>query len=263
MALESSLALGMDPFECGIVQTAVFSPTDLRIFSSSHSCGILIWDSHDGSLVANITRGRPHSTCSSTVSHDLTCHAVFLDDYTVQILSTEATHVVAGPFKGHTDLVTTASFSRDNTRIVTGSKDRTVRVWNIHSGELAHGPFVGHVDEILSVTFSFNGFRVVSYAKDKSIRIWNLQEDILGVDTPVCSGGSPSSPVPSAFESWAFRDDGWATNRDSSLLLWFPTDLASAPSPHTELIITGTGSLIIAEQKLLLGNEWSKCYIPA
>ncbi|CAE6459198.1 unnamed protein product, partial [Rhizoctonia solani] len=201
----------------------------------------------------------PHSRCQSTLSHDRARHAVFLENHSVQVLSTEDGSVVAGPFKGHTDVITTASFSRDNARLVTGSNDRTVRVWSLGSGELVSGPFIGHTSNIASVTFSFDGRKVMSYAQDLSIRVWHLYDSILDVDTSVDST-SPGS-THSTFGDWIIKEDGWTTSDDSSLYFWFPADLASAPAPHTGLIITGSGPLIIPKQKLLLGKEWIKCYV--
>ena len=36
--------------------------------------------------------------------------------------------------KGHTGIVTSASFSPDGSRVVTGSRDRTAKVWDAKSG---------------------------------------------------------------------------------------------------------------------------------
>ncbi|KAF8760742.1 hypothetical protein RHS01_00134 [Rhizoctonia solani] len=139
--------------------------------------------------------------------------------------------------QGHPDTDTTASFSHADARLATASEDRTVRVCSIESGELASGPFTGRTDEISSHTRN-------QYYYSQSFRLSYLIRLYI-----------------ERFRRMDVNVGEWSTSGDSSLLLWLPADLASAPAPHTGLIITGSGSLIIPKQKLLLGKEWTKCYI--
>jgi WD40 repeat protein len=49
-------------------------------------------------------------------------------------------HVIAGPFKGHTDCIWSVSFSPDGNQIASGSHDNTVRVWDTWTGYFSIGP---------------------------------------------------------------------------------------------------------------------------
>jgi len=51
--------------------------------------------------------------------------------------------VVAGPFEGHTGLVSSVAYSPDGTCIVSGSFDQSIRVWNAKTGKVIAGPFEG------------------------------------------------------------------------------------------------------------------------
>ena len=67
---------------------------------------------------------------------------------------TRSGDVVAGPFEGHTDYVTSVAFSPDGACIVSVSNDPTIRVWDTRSGDVVAGPFEGHTDYVTSVAFS-------------------------------------------------------------------------------------------------------------
>jgi WD40 repeat protein len=74
--------------------------------------------------------------------------------------------VVAGPFEGHTDAVTSVAFFPDGTCIVSGSKDCTIQVWDVCTGEAVAGLFEGHTSPVMSVAFSPNGTCIASGSLD-------------------------------------------------------------------------------------------------
>ncbi|KAF8741792.1 hypothetical protein RHS02_03343, partial [Rhizoctonia solani] len=200
------------------------SDTQTGIFSADDQ-SIWIWESQQGSLIAKIMRVQT-PTQNVNQRYPIIEHGLGAEYRVCQ------RHCRA--VQGHPDIDTTASFSHADARVVTASKDRTVRVCSIESGELASGPFTG---------------------------LWNLDDSILEINTTTLNHSvSPTSSgsISSAFAGWTVNVGEWSTSGDSSLLLWLPADLASAPAPHTGLIITGSGSLIIPKQKLLLGKEWTK-----
>ncbi|KAF7346289.1 WD-REPEATS-REGION domain-containing protein [Mycena sanguinolenta] len=96
-------------------------------------------------------------------------------DNTVYVWDAESGQVVAGPFNGHTDRVTSVAFSPDSKWIVSGSNDHTVHVWDAESGEVVAGPFNGHTGWVNSVAFSPDGKQIVSGSKDNTVRVWDAE----------------------------------------------------------------------------------------
>ena len=83
--------------------------------------------------------------------------------------------VVAGPFKGHTDVVLSVSFSPDGKTIVSGSWDNTVRIWDAQTGGNVVGPLKGHPYPVYSAVFSGDGKQIASGSWDKTIRVWDAK----------------------------------------------------------------------------------------
>jgi hypothetical protein len=106
----------------------------------------------------------------------------------------------------------------------------------------------------------------VSYSdSDKALRVWSLLSPAL--ELPSCISTTQSSASGTAYtalyEGWQITKDGWVVNVANQLLFWLPADLASAWwSPYATLVITEAGTLQVPKQKLLVGNEWTKCYVP-
>jgi WD40 repeat protein len=96
------------------------------------------------------------------------------DDETICVWNAMTGEMVAGPFTGHTDPVTSVEFSSDGQWIVSGSGDQNLCVWNARTGEMVAGPFAGHTDLVNSVGFSPDGQLIVSGSGDQTIRMWNL-----------------------------------------------------------------------------------------
>ncbi|CAE6471329.1 unnamed protein product [Rhizoctonia solani] len=153
------------------ITSMMFSLTESHIYTTSPH-GTTPWGPSDGSLTANLTLGRPHSTFSMPLSSDGASIAVFLEDHSVEVVSTEDGSRIAGPFYGHTNSVESAAFSADGVHLVTGSMDLTVRVSSLKDGSLTAGPFVGHTNTVHHVSISSDGSQMLSCSlHDKSIRL--------------------------------------------------------------------------------------------
>jgi WD40 repeat protein len=83
--------------------------------------------------------------------------------------------MIAGPFEGHADGVTSVAYSPDGKQIVSGSRDRTVRVWDTETGEVVAGPFEGHTKAVISVAYSPDGKQIVSCSEDQMVRVWDAK----------------------------------------------------------------------------------------
>jgi WD40 repeat protein len=93
--------------------------------------------------------------------------------------------------KGHTRVVTSASFSPDGSRVVTASVDNTARVWDAKSGAEVL-TLKGHTLPLTSASFSADGSRLVTASDDKTVKVWDaspLNREFLP------QGIAPTSPV--------------------------------------------------------------------
>jgi len=76
--------------------------------------------------------------------------------------------------KGHTSMVSSASFSPDGTRIVTTSADQMAKVWDAKSGAEAL-TLKGHTNNVRSAAFSRDGTRVVTASDDRTAKVWDAE----------------------------------------------------------------------------------------
>jgi WD40 repeat protein len=129
---------------------------------------------------------------------------------------------VAGPFKGHTNSVSSVAFSPDGMRIVSGSHDQTIRVWDAHTGDTVAGPFKGHTMSVTSVAFSPDGTRIVSGSDDQTIRVWDARTGDAVPENDMSIGASLlchlHSDIPS-IENFTFEQNGWITAHNVHLFL--------------------------------------------
>ena len=106
---------------------------------------------------------------SVVFSQDGTCIVSGLGDHTIQVWDACSGDTIAGPFQGHTDLVTLVGFSQDGTHIVSGSEDCTIRVWDACSGNTIARQFQGHTNWVMSVGFSQDSTCIISGSHDYMI----------------------------------------------------------------------------------------------
>ncbi|KAF8753663.1 hypothetical protein RHS01_06821 [Rhizoctonia solani] len=133
---------------------------------------------------------------------------------------------VAGPFRGHTDLVFSVSFSPDSKRIVSGSGDKTVCIWDTADGTLLVGPLHGHTGSVLSVAYSPDGTLIASASHDNTIRLWRSDDG-----TPAAS---PLQGHTRSVNSVAFTPDGTrlvSGSSDKTVRVWRVSDGSAVATP--------------------------------
>ncbi|KDN39373.1 hypothetical protein RSAG8_08890, partial [Rhizoctonia solani AG-8 WAC10335] len=258
----------LTPFHDHLAQltSTSYSPNATRILSNSADHSTWVWETTFEGITPSLLEGCYVPQLYSHVLPTSMPIVASIKDHSIKILDPNNGSLLTGPLSGHTKPLSSSAFSTDSTHLATGSKDRTIRVWSLQNSELVAGPFCGHGGMVTSVSLSPDYSRTVSSSTgDRTIRIWNMHNTVLHVSPPLDLLKSPMgfSPV-SILEDWEIKDDGWVVNSSSALLFCIPLDLASIhawPSPHSELIITKNGMLHVAEQELLLGEQWSRCYI--
>ena len=155
------------------VSFVAFIPDNKHIFSVSfYSAGMIyIWDIETGAIVS---WKHPFSIYSVAFSLDGQ-HAVLGSFNEVHIADAETGTIICGPFRGHTDTVSSVTISLDGTLVASGSHDNTICVWDVETGENVFGLLPGHTEWVLSVAFSQDGKRVMSFSYAEMIRIWNIE----------------------------------------------------------------------------------------
>jgi WD40 repeat protein len=124
-----------------------------------------------------------------------------------------ATRECVGVFRGHSNVVTSASISPDGHLLATGSQDTTVRLWDLAARrELAK--FSGGAGEIHSLTFSTDGKTIAAGSYEGPIQLWNVAS---GQQVGTLHGHI------SFIRSLSFSSDGTllaSSSMDNTLRLW-------------------------------------------
>ncbi|KZP12137.1 WD40 repeat-like protein, partial [Athelia psychrophila] len=177
------------------VRSVTFSPDGERVASGSQDRTVRIWDARAGKLLAGPFTGHASGVSSVAMSPDGEHVASGADDIriwdartggladvtpssgdqTMRIWDARTGQLVAGPFKGHTDSVSSVTFSPDGERVASGSKDKTIRVWDARTGKLVVGWVNCHTFDVASVTFSPDNELIASSSGDKTICIWDAR----------------------------------------------------------------------------------------
>ncbi|KAF7363054.1 WD40 repeat-like protein [Mycena venus] len=152
-------------------------------------------------------------------------------DTVVRVWNSQTEKLVAGPFRGHSDLVNSVAFSPDGQRIVSGSADNTICIWDVQVPGVKQVKSEGHSDIVWSVTFSPDGEQIVSGSKDGTVCVWNSQNGNL------VTGPIQTTPVYSV----AFSPDGAhiaSGSTDSTISIWDARtgDLVTRLAGHTKTV---------------------------
>ena len=197
---------------------------------------------------------------------------------------------VAGPFTGHTNVVTSVGFSPDGQHIVSGSWDKTICVWNATTGEAVAGPFTGHKYAVTSVGFSPDGQHIISGSSDETIRLWNATSR--GMVTGSCvahphlatslgfsSDGLQIAPsadksihilnattkglIPATQVSFTdqsvIEDDGWICGNKGELLLWIPLLHRENLHRPSNVWVAGKYETSLDLSNFVHGHDWIRC----
>lgn len=77
---------------------------------------------------------------------------------------------VMNVMKGHTSVVTSATFSPDGTKIAAGLWDKTIRMWDTATGSMLW-TLEGHTSLVALVSFSPDSTKIASGSEDKITRV--------------------------------------------------------------------------------------------
>jgi WD40 repeat protein len=181
-------------------------------------------------------------------------------DNTIRVWDAETGDVVAVPFQGHPNGVTSVAFSQDGKRIVSGFRDNTIRVSDAETGDVVSGPFQGHSGSVSSVAFSQDGKRVVSGSWDNTIRVW----DVGGFEAPGSFKGfaSPSHIPTTGFVDSSKLVNGWMLGSESELLFWVPPWNRTGLFWPSNIAVIGDGSTKLDLGKFVHGTSWQQCHAP-
>ncbi|KAH7904917.1 quinon protein alcohol dehydrogenase-like superfamily [Hygrophoropsis aurantiaca] len=92
----------------------------------------------------------------------------------VRVFDVATGETVVGPFKGHTDGVTSLVYTLDGQQFITASWDFSIRVWDAATGQEI-GDLMRHEDWIRQIALSRDGQRLASASDDRTVRVWDLK----------------------------------------------------------------------------------------
>ena len=156
--------------------------------------------------------------------------------------------MVAGPFRGHSDWVTSVAFSPDGQHIVSGSKDHTICVWSVKTGESVVGLFREHSAWVTSVAFSPNGQHIVSGTCDDAIHLWNFM-----------TGEAETSGKVDFTDQSKMNDEGWVCGSNGELLMWIPPLHRAGLHRPSTVWVSAEHKTHLDLSKFKHGSSWSTC----
>ncbi|KAL5639978.1 hypothetical protein ACGC1H_006520 [Rhizoctonia solani] len=248
------------------IGSVTFCPDNVHFLSGDGQCTIRIWDSLSGSFITSPNKANFFPTPFCVLSPDGSLIASRSENDDLQFVNTADGSLVAGPFGVERSSLSNLSFARNNRVVLMGCLDGTIKVCDLRSGSTTIGSFVAHHKRVSSISESPDCALLVSHSDyEMAIRVWRIADPALNIQLFNTSIDPASGHGYAAvYDGWAIREDGWAINNSQHLLFWLPPDLASSwCSPYATLVITKSGTLQVAKQRLFIGNQWIKCYVPA
>lgn len=151
---------------------AAFSPDGKYIISANVAGTAQLWEVSTGKLLREFTTTTTNYMHSVVFSPDGKTILTAGWDGIGQLWDVETGKEVR-QFRGHTDLIWTATFSPDGKYIATASADGTVRLWDTHTGKELRR-FVGHTAGVENVVFSPDGKYIVTASDDGTAMLWHV-----------------------------------------------------------------------------------------
>ncbi|CAE6495742.1 unnamed protein product [Rhizoctonia solani] len=247
------------------IKSVVFNPNGTHILTTGRAGALRIWDATEGSYITSPNKAEFMANPFSTVSPDGSCIISTHGGDTLQVINMMDGSLAAGPFEVERSSISTLQFSRNNRAIIIGCLDGAIKVCDLQSGNTTVGSFVAHHKRVSSISESPDCSLLVSHSDyEMAIRVWNIVDPALDLQLFSTSIDPASGhSYPSVYDGWRIREDGWVVNDSQHLLFWLPPDLASAwCSPYATLVITQSGTLQVPRQKLFIGDQWTRCYVP-
>ncbi|CEL61546.1 hypothetical protein RSOLAG1IB_12479 [Rhizoctonia solani AG-1 IB] len=254
-----------------------FSSDGAHVVTESDDNGIQMWSVADGTCQPASVDMRPLSPPSKNSSPDgLYTAETNKHGNLVQVISAADGTTVAGPFDS---MPLDWLFSNDSASVIIGFHGGSIEVVDLASGQTslnlryAYHEIEEETNEIYmmiaecptrsllaSLDAPFDGNDYLS----QTLRIWRTSEPSISLELPAISSLTPAQPntLLRIYDQCDLREDGWLIDNDDNLLLWLPPDLVDLEfSLFLSLVVTESGILQVPKQKLLVGEQWDKCYI--
>jgi len=149
------------------VNSAVFSPDGKFYLTASDDFTAKLWNS-SGKVISEFSHTEKVNT--AFFSKDGKFIITSSNDSTAKLWDLNGNLIQT--YKGHENVVTSASISPDGNYVITTGKDATARLWSIDGNLLF--VFKGYESIVNSAEFSPDGKYVVTSSNDKTARLWDL-----------------------------------------------------------------------------------------
>ncbi|KAH7345592.1 hypothetical protein B0J17DRAFT_713152 [Rhizoctonia solani] len=258
----------------GAVSSVTFSPGGRRVASGSWDRSIRVWDPYNGTLIAGPFVGHTHSINSISFSPNGAYLVSTSSNTSIGVWDSLSglgiTDTGLEVFPGHTSSACSAAFSSDTKYIISGSSDQTIRIWDLPTGKPIGSPLYALVEPVTSLVISPDGKHVASCSNDRNVQLWRFPNAQIA-DSQTISKTITRRTVYSTKrkddqfpKGWKLSSDGWIVAKDSSLLLWVPSNIHISLSPsgsdHICTLIDYTGLVEVNLSDLPLDGRWRRCY---
>lgn len=133
-----------------------------------------MWDSHTGSLLAQLDGHEGAVTCLK-ISPNGELVASSSEDDTIKLWSYNTEECIQ-TLKGHQDRITSIAFNKDGTKLLSVSTDKTMKVWQIETGK-AIDTIYGHSGHPMCCAWSpVDDGVAATCGDDLELFIWDLAE---------------------------------------------------------------------------------------
>jgi WD40 repeat protein len=157
----------------GKVQSLAFSPVANLLASASWDQSVRLWDVATRQPAGEPLQHEDQMFCVA-ISPDGTRLAAGGKDSNLVIWGIDTHQRAAGPFKAHSDAVTTATFHPQGGTLVSGSSDGSIQFWDAGSWRARGEPLQPDAGLVYEVAFSPDGGMLASAHSDGSVRLWDV-----------------------------------------------------------------------------------------